>query len=364
MDADGITGKSWGVLYLAMEKDRIEGARAVARDGYGLEGITAVERIPQGKINRTFRVLAAGRAYKLQRLHPVFGSGEEVVNNVDAVCACLAGAGLPTSRVVSAPDGRLWVEAGGVWRMMTWLAGRTAEKSAGTVAEAARFLGLFHRALEAGRPGVNPLPPADYNREGYAGEEEWAALIASHEGSEKIRAARSALDLGRKLTRRLPNIKPVSRAIVHGDPKLDNFLFSPDKRVCGLIDLDTVRRGGVVWELADALRSWSGVKTAEGAIGLDRAIFLAAVRSYRETGLDLSPKEWRILPAATCALALDLAKRYLADYFEESYWVWDRARYGSLAEQNLSMGWDMLGLARDLSRASDELARLMERILV
>ena len=45
------------------------------------------------------------------------------------------------------------------------------------------------------------------------------------------------------------------KQLIHGDPKLENFLFDDAKSVVSLIDLDTICSGNILTDLSDCLRS-------------------------------------------------------------------------------------------------------------
>ncbi|MDY6852856.1 MAG: phosphotransferase, partial [Thermodesulfobacteriota bacterium] len=324
----------------------------------GLGPLAEIRLLSTGRVNRTFFIRAAGAGFALQRLHPVFGPDGVVVENVAAATECLAAAGLPTPRVKPAVSGTLWVEVEGLWRLMTWLPGNSiSRRSPEAGAEAARFLGLVHRALAAGPPVLKPLPPAEHNRDRPASAHLWDELIEKQTRDSKFSLAASLLDSGRSLTHGLPSIRPVTRGLLHGDPKLENFLFDDSGCVVGLVDLDTVRAGFLVWEMADGLKSWAGVRGPDDKLALDEDIFLAAVDSYCGHGPALTDEELNQLPAAARALTLDLARRYLTDYFEESYFAWDRDHYPSLAEQNLRRGAGLLHLAEELAEQETRLSK-------
>ena len=56
----------------------------------------------------------------------------------------------------------------------------------------------------------------------------------------------------------IPSIKKkvTDKKIIHGDPKLSNFLFDKNsKNVVSLIDLDTISTGSFLIDLADCIRS-------------------------------------------------------------------------------------------------------------
>ncbi len=51
------------------------------------------------------------------------------------------------------------------------------------------------------------------------------------------------------------NDNTFKKQAIHGDPKLDNFLFNDTKYVVSIIDLDTIYSGNLLTDLSDCLRS-------------------------------------------------------------------------------------------------------------
>ena len=330
----------------------------LVENNYGLSPLTNIRHMPGGRVNLTFLVEAAGQKFILQRLHPVFGLDGGVVENLEAINASLTAAGLACPRVIKTRSDQSWVlDREKIWRLISWLPGTTTSQADPARASlAGDYLGLFHRALQNSPPGLNP-PPALFRREGPLPADAWSELNEQYRDHAKHPRARSLLERGLLLTRGMPAFGIETRAFVHGDPKLDNFLFDDDGRVTGLIDLDVVHQGGLIWDLADGLRSWAGRRQENDLVTLDRKIYLAAVQSYSKSGLAMSNLEWARLPRAIQAVALKLAWRYLTDYFEENYFAWDRVNYPSLAEQNLRRGLGMLSLAEDIEAAAKDLQR-------
>jgi len=324
-------------------------ARRVAETAYGLKLTEPPRPSIDGRVNLTFFLVTATGPFVLQRLHPIFGTDGAVVENMAAVAEALAGAGLPAPRVARTVSGRLWARDGGLWRLSLRLPGTAGEdRTPERVGEAARFLARFHQVLAGVPLDLRPLPLAEHNRNGPSPPDIWQGLEDLYRGSDRFGPAAPALARGRALAEAAPSIPMVTQAVLHGDPKMENFLFDGRGRLTGLIDLDTVRRGPLLWEMADALRSWAGLRQAGDEVVLDAAVFEAAISSYRRHGPALTVEEWRILPAVVGVRALELARRYLMDYFEESYFAWDRRRYASLAEQNLIRGRGLLRLVADL----------------
>jgi len=335
-------------------------ARRVAVEDYGLERLDRLEEVPGGRVNRTFLLKAPDARFILQRLHPVFGLDGAVVRNTAAIAIRLAGTPVTVPRVLPTATGEWYAERQGLWRMTSFLAGWPPTTRLPAIgAEAARYLGLFHRHLAHDPPRLEPLPLAEHNRERPAGLEAWTALLERYAGEEKFGPVEPTLRQGLDLVTALPGFTATTRCVLHGDPKLENFLFDERGIAIGLIDLDTVREGALLWELADAFRSWAGLLNAEPAPMFDAEVFRAAWQAYQRHGLALTEAEGKKLPAAVRAVVLDLGRRYLADYFEEAYFAWDRSRYASPAAQNLERGSRLLALAQVLSRQEAELSRIM-----
>lgn len=321
--------------------------------------LSRIRRLPRGRVNVTFQIQAIEKRYILQRLHPSFGVDGGVVANLAEVKAKLRGL-VRTPDIVPASNGSLWVVDDGLWRMMTVLPGRPpVSRSPETAAEACRLLGKFHRALKINPPRLFHLPEAEHNRDSPAPPEAWDRLLSENQTSPFFEQARPVLQRGRALANRLPRIEGTTISVLHGDPKLDNFLFDENGVATGIVDLDLVRKGYLIWELADGLRSWVSLRTSRDTIVLEFDIFAASIASYKIHGLELAPEEWELLPGATIAVTLNLARRYFQDFFERNYFVWDKDKYPSLAEQNLTRGTALLSLAEQLLENEKKLQALI-----
>ncbi|MCP5199425.1 MAG: phosphotransferase [Gammaproteobacteria bacterium] len=308
-------------------------------------------RVPQGLINLTVRVTASnGRRYALQRLHPVFG--DAVNRNLARVTAHLRARGMLTPELVptatGAPD---VVLPDGRWRLLTWIDGRAfdALRTPAQARAAGQLLGRFHAALadftgeiERDRPPVHDLERHLANL---------AQAIAAHPYhrlADNVAVLAAEVEAAVTALGPLPVMRP---RLVHGDPKISNVLFDADGRdaLC-LIDLDTLARMPVVLELGDALRSWCnpGAEDAPTArIDLER---MAAAMAGYETGAPglLDAVERGAVVAATLAIHVELAARFLADALDERYFGWDSARYPGRGEHNLARARGQLRAAASL----------------
>ena len=109
--------------------------------------------------------------------------------------------------------------------------------------------------------------------------------------------------------------------VTHNDTKLNNVLFDRKQNTprC-LIDLDTVMKGSVLYDLADAIRSGANVVNEDAGKTFGVMIDLDLLRAFLEGFKEGAPgyltkNEIKLLPVAIQILPLELGMRYLTDYF-------------------------------------------------
>jgi hypothetical protein len=299
----------------------------------------------------------------LQRLHPTFAG--RVCLDLEAVTSHLAARGLATPRLVRTRAGAAWHDhEGSAWRALTWIDGATVHRlpDARWAEAAGALVGRFHAAVADlrhdyahTRAGVHDTP---------AHLARLAALVAAAEarpaeGAELI----AGIALGREILGAatalppLPGPAAVPLRHCHGDLKISNLLFStdPPRGVC-LVDLDTLGRSTLAFELGDALRSWCNPRGEDaGEVALDLELLAAALRGFRaEAGALISPLEWRSIVAGLETICLELAARFAIDVFCDDYFGWDAARFPSRRAHNLVRARGQLALGRAVRGARDE----------
>ncbi len=307
----------------------------------------ASERVRGGLINATFLV-RGDEPLILQRLHPIFAA--EVNLDIEAVTEHLAAAGLVTPRLVRTAGGDRWlIHDGAVWRAQSFIDGVTMHEmvDAAHAAAAGELVGRFHRALSDlerefafQRVGVHDTA-AHLRRLAQAVVGEQAGEL-----EEAVRLGREILDAGA----RLPPLGDLPRRTAHGDLKVSNLLFArgePVRAVC-LIDLDTLSRMTIAYEMGDALRSWcnpAGEDTPDTHFDVNR--FGAAVRGYAAgTGGLLAPAEIDSLPGGLETVCVELSARFCVNAFDDRYFGWNPDRFESRRQHNLVRARGQLALAR------------------
>jgi hypothetical protein len=211
-----------------------------------------------------------------------------------------------------------------------------------------RLVGRFHRAL------------ADLSYD-YRFTRLGVHDTAAHLGklAERVAAGTDveAVDLGRQIldaARALPPMPVTPRRHVHGDLKISNLIFRPQPLVgvC-LVDLDTVGRGTMAFELGDAMRSWCNPQGEDvTSVRFDLAIFVAAIRGFRaEADHTVSADERESIVVGLETVCIELAARFAVDVFDDSYFGWDPERFPTRRAHNLVRARGQLALGLDVRRA-------------
>jgi len=326
------------------------------REAYGLPAGDAeleIQHIPSN-INQTFVVRPRSQtdSLVLQRLHPVFGARVHV--DIEAVTTHLAIKNLDTPRLVRTRSGDLWLTDPSapeqhVWRALTYVEGITLHhtRDVATLESAASLLGKFQSELaDLEHTFVHERPLHDTRRH----FDNLDAAVGSARGASDAEARELCLEIARQAQGVRLDFESLPKRIIHGDPKLSNVLFwrgEPARARC-MIDLDTVGRGYVAYELGDALRSWCNPGGEDSLVpALDLASFAAVMRGYARTCPPaVSAPELLSAIDGFATVSIELASRFAADAINDSYFGWDATRYSSRREHNLVRARGQLALSR------------------
>jgi Ser/Thr protein kinase RdoA (MazF antagonist) len=310
--------------------------RAVAA-AFELKGdVVDVKPFGHGLINDTFLVVTdKGYRAVLQRINrKAFPQPERVMQNLRALSdhrtARSNGPDLRVPDVLRARDGRDFVvdDNGGFWRMLSYIDNTetlTVVDNLERAAEIGKALGQFHvlvddlnpATLHATRPGFHQTPL--YYARFVDAAQRRAADDANVSSCLEFAFARAGI------VGALEDAKQQGRLrlrVIHGDTKLDNFLFDAQtKKAVSLIDLDTVQPGLAHYDVGDCIRSAAN-PAGESPASLDHVRFdldicRAVLSNYlKQAGAVLTRHDVEHLYDAIRLIPFELGLRFLTDHLE------------------------------------------------
>ncbi|HTQ10649.1 MAG TPA: phosphotransferase, partial [Fimbriimonadaceae bacterium] len=111
----------------------------------------------------------------------------------------------------------------------------------------------------------------------------------------------------------------IRRTLIHGDTKLENFLFSNKTgRVKSLVDLDTIMPFTWLADYGDMLRSLvnvAGEKERDlSKVVIDREVYEAVSKGFLGAAKNVTQEELDMMVFSVEAITLELGLRFLTDY--------------------------------------------------
>lgn len=287
----------------------------------------------QGNINDTFLVVSAKSTFILQRINGrVFAEPGKVAHNSVMVSSYIHN-GIAKSRGLKIPwiiktsagencfiDGK-----GETWRAQSFIADSRVYDRVGSPSQAfqvGRCLALFHQGVDGLALDImEEVLPDFHNLPRYLEKYDNALADSPVTVSPELRYCLDAVSRQRKAAFFFENAVDrgdIVPQVVHGDPKISNFLF--DKKTgeaVAMIDLDTVGPGLILYDIGDCLRSCC-CPTAEqdrDAVICDTAIVEAVLSGYRGERM-LEKFEGDHVYDALLLVTFELGVRFVTDYLQ------------------------------------------------
>lgn len=339
---------------------------------YGWSVIEDVEHIVQGHINATYRVIADGEHYILQRINTtIFTRPAELMNNIELVTSHLRSRGYETLEIVRTIDGELMAEHDGgtyrVYREVLGVVSYNVGDSPELMRKAGAAFGEFQNALADFDATQLVDTIANFHHTPLRYEAFTAAVEADAVGRAETVREEIAFFVERAgqyavVTDAIAD-GSVPVRVTHNDTKINNILMDAttgDARA--IIDLDTVMPGSLLYDFGDALRS--GGSTAEedekdlSKVHFDLDLFSAYADGFlSQVGEAMTSRERELLAFSVRLMTLECGLRFLMDYLQGDVY------FGvSRPEHNLDRARTQIALVRDLEQLEDQMNAIVERI--
>ena len=291
-------------------------------EGYGLPVPQKYTKLTDGLINQTYDI---DGLWILQHVNKVFG--EQVNEDIAALTPILQMRGVPVPRMCRAKNGCYYVMGEkyglveGPWRIMTKLEGTTHHyvDSIEQIRALTKMISSFHSALDDchytfkhTRPGVH-----DFERH-YKALDRAIVEHSDHRLYTKVKTLFEKTEYLSKYIHYNDVMACEDLRIIHGDPKISNFLFRDDI-IIGVVDLDTMAKSRAAFDVGDAIRSWCNPCPEDAEPQYNKEYAREALGLYLEETHCLTRDERASLPHAAPFITLELSMRFAKDALCEDY---------------------------------------------
>lgn len=330
--------------------------------GFDKENIYKIEELQGGLINKTYKITTR-YDYQIivQRLHPIFKPSVNV--DFSAISNELNRNGFLAPRLIkSIYNGQLgFYFKGYFWRTMSYIDGVIGEIGSDQIMSAGKLLSKFHNILANFKyrfkhrlPGFHDTKLKITNLK-YA----LARYAGTKECEDMAYEAEFVISEYEKLSSYFVKERKLPKRIIHGDPKFNNVLFDArdfQTSAIAFLDFDTLGRHPVVYDIADASRSWCAKRyELSSHYSFDSALFRMLIRGYIASSPQfLTAPEIDAIPDAIKKMMLELSARFLADALEKKYFKLDSSKYNNLYEQNTVKAQQQISLYKSYMSKQDE----------
>lgn len=292
--------------------------------------INDISSLGNGLINDTFLARTPHKAIVLQRINTqVFPKPAQVIENlnllnqhIDRKKTSLVKLIIPKLIKTINHDSFYIDKQNNFWRAIEFINNTESKESICNEQEAKEVgfaLGHFHQLLSDTNidlfhdtlPGFHITPEYfDYYQQ---------VKIQNHniEACQKTLFCETFIDNNQSQINVLENAKQnnlLSERIIHGDPKLNNFLFDKQtNKIISLIDLDTVKPGLLHYDIADCLRSCCHNQNNHFELGTCDVI----LKNYLKEVADFfTEHDYAFLFPAIQLIPFELGIRFYSDYLQ------------------------------------------------
>lgn len=328
-------------------------------------GALAVKPLGNGLINDTYLAREDGIGFVLQRINAqVFPEPRQVMHNLAQLNRHIdqkepASVRLKIPKILcTGHDESYYQDADQqIWRALELIENtesRERLQNPGEAEQVGAALGHFHRlcadlpadALYDTLPGFHITPA-------YLAQYDQILQSSSTSANDQdLLRCQAFIAAHRREADVLENAKICGKLhdrVIHGDPKLNNFLFEQDgERIVSLIDLDTVKPGLVHYDIGDCLRSCCHDRETQtfnlvfGKIILDSYL--------REAGEFFTSHDYDYLYPAIWLIPFELGLRFFTDYLNG-----DRYFKTTAPRQNLARALEQFALCLSIEQQQDAL---------
>lgn len=164
--------------------------------------------------------------------------------------------------------------------------------------------------------------------------------------------------------------KKIPRRVTHNDTKLNNIMIDKKtKKALGLIDLDTVMNGTLLYDYGDALRLGASLAKEDevdlSKVGINYKMFKAFSKGYlRELKGIIKDEEIKHLIDGYFLMCFEVGLRFLTDYIDgDNYFVLNSIQKQTRPDINLERARNQLKLSNEVLTNKKKLTDILNEVL-
>lgn len=302
---------------------------------FGFDKVISQKQLTIGLIHQTYLIKNGQNKYIIQRLHPVLAT-PEIAQDFLFITNYLDQQNFLAPKCVLSKKGEVLVHDGKWnWRVQTYVSGKTISnvQYAAISKESGRIYADFHSVMSHCSYKFKSKKVLHDTETIFSTFKKTAEQFSD---SELMLSVSDQVNFLLKMTPKFFLSKKLPMRVIHGDPKISNILFDLSGKAKALVDLDTCNRRPIAVELGDAFRSWCGKAEDSSKNTFSIPMFRSAWKGYSENAIPFSKLESLSIAKGIGTITLELACRFLTDYFLDSYFGWDSSRYPSRRAHNLA----------------------------
>ncbi len=289
--------------------------------------IESIEPLGNGYINDTYLVSTSTKPFVVQKINKhVFTNPEQIMANLEVLNQHIVQANNPQitlkiPRLLQTQSQQNYFrdEQDDYWRALTYIENSESLEVIRNLADAEQVglaLGQFHRLtrmLDAEKlhdtlPGFHITPGYLRHYKQVKGRAKIPEDVFCSDFIARYQSINNDLEMAKEQGL-------LTTYVIHGDPKLNNFLFDKDTRkIISIIDLDTVKPGLIHYDIGDCLRSCChDTITDQFNLEVCRALLTCYLE---EMGELFSGNDYQFVYPAIRLIPFELGIRFYTDYLE------------------------------------------------
>jgi Ser/Thr protein kinase RdoA (MazF antagonist) len=294
---------------------------------YKIGEIAEEEIIRGGLINETYKITnKSGDVYVLQQLGGIFSGS--LMQDISVITRHLEGRGwiCPTPLETNYHQNFVCVESR-LWRAYKYIPGKDiskcCRKGCDTYFECGKILGKLHQCL-------NSLDYRPHHKlEGFHEKEYYTnKALRINRDSYHIELQAIFWNVVEDLEKNSVVLRGPYQ-LIHGDPRVENIIFTKDGKSLTFIDYDTFMYGSVYVDIGDCLRS---LFLLGGEVSLQDRL-RRFMQGYNLENPRVTLRKSKVIKSLNYVI-LELTLRFIIDSVEQRYFSWDMKLYKTAADHN------------------------------